>query len=73
MLPHHVNVKCISLDKALSWHTAVVVLKDLRPLYAGRCEYYSSGTAFDLDVSCQPERSAFTSLQASEFEGYVLV
>ncbi|KAL1262092.1 hypothetical protein QQF64_007357 [Cirrhinus molitorella] len=26
---------------------------DLRPLYAGRCEYYSSGTAFDLDVHCQ--------------------
>ncbi|XP_042626173.1 transmembrane protein 255A-like isoform X1 [Cyprinus carpio] len=25
---------------------------DLRPLYAGRCEYYSSGTAFDLDVHC---------------------
>ncbi|CAM4614337.1 unnamed protein product [Leuciscus chuanchicus] len=26
---------------------------DLRPVYAGRCEYYSSGTAFDLDVHCQ--------------------
>ncbi|XP_051944879.1 transmembrane protein 255A-like isoform X1 [Xyrauchen texanus] len=26
---------------------------DLRPLYAGRCEYYSSGTSFDLDVHCQ--------------------
>ncbi|XP_056114511.1 transmembrane protein 255A isoform X1 [Rhinichthys klamathensis goyatoka] len=25
---------------------------DLRPVYAGRCEYYS-GTAFDLDVHCQ--------------------
>ncbi|XP_026136282.1 transmembrane protein 255A-like isoform X3 [Carassius auratus] len=26
---------------------------DLRPLYAGRCEYYSSGNAFDIDVHCQ--------------------
>ncbi|XP_077088555.1 transmembrane protein 255A-like isoform X4 [Siphateles boraxobius] len=26
---------------------------DLRPVYAGRCEYYSSGTPFDLDVHCQ--------------------
>ncbi|KAM9471027.1 transmembrane protein 255A isoform 2-T2 [Clarias gariepinus] len=26
---------------------------DLRPVYAGRCEYYSSVTAFDLDVHCQ--------------------
>ncbi|XP_059371709.1 transmembrane protein 255A-like isoform X3 [Carassius carassius] len=26
---------------------------DLRPLYAGRCEYYSSGNAFDIDVYCQ--------------------
>ncbi|XP_056327682.1 transmembrane protein 255A isoform X3 [Danio aesculapii] len=26
---------------------------DLRPLYGGRCEYYSSGTAFDVDVHCQ--------------------
>ncbi|KAK3535730.1 hypothetical protein QTP70_020975 [Hemibagrus guttatus] len=25
---------------------------DLRPVYAGRCEYYSSVTAFDLDVHC---------------------
>lgn len=50
-----------------SQHTAVVVSKDLRPLYAGRCEYYSSGTAFDLDVSRQPERSAL----ASEFKGFV--
>lgn len=53
--------------KALSWHTDGVVSKDLRPVYAGRCEYYSSGTAFDLDVSRQPERSAFTNLQASEW------
>jgi len=53
--------------KALSWHTDIVVSKDLRPVYAGRCEYYSSGTAFDLDVSRQPERSAFTNLQASEW------
>ncbi|XP_046705655.1 transmembrane protein 255A isoform X2 [Silurus meridionalis] len=26
---------------------------DLRPVYAGRCEYYSSVTAFDVDVHCQ--------------------
>ncbi|XP_026081260.1 transmembrane protein 255A-like isoform X2 [Carassius auratus] len=26
---------------------------DLRPLYAGRCVYYSSRTAFDSDVHCQ--------------------
>ncbi|KAG9328471.1 hypothetical protein JZ751_013851 [Albula glossodonta] len=26
---------------------------DLRPVYAGRCEYYSSGTALDHDVLCQ--------------------
>ncbi|XP_030622579.1 transmembrane protein 255A [Chanos chanos] len=26
---------------------------DLRPLYAGRCEYYSNGASFDLDVNCQ--------------------
>ncbi|XP_026874383.1 transmembrane protein 255A isoform X2 [Electrophorus electricus] len=26
---------------------------DLGPLYAGRCEYYSSVTSFDLDVHCQ--------------------
>ncbi|XP_056625600.1 transmembrane protein 255A isoform X2 [Triplophysa dalaica] len=26
---------------------------DLRPVYAGRCEYYSSGTSFDIDVVCQ--------------------
>ncbi|XP_036404810.1 transmembrane protein 255A [Megalops cyprinoides] len=26
---------------------------DLRPFYAGRCEYYSSVTAFDRDVHCQ--------------------
>ncbi|XP_017330342.1 transmembrane protein 255A isoform X1 [Ictalurus punctatus] len=26
---------------------------DLRPVYAGRCEYYSSLTAFDVDVHCQ--------------------
>lgn len=25
--------------------------QDLRPVYAGRCEYYSSVTAFDVDVS----------------------
>ncbi|XP_036424929.1 transmembrane protein 255A isoform X2 [Colossoma macropomum] len=29
---------------------------DLRPLYAGRCEYYSSVTSFDLDVQCQTAR-----------------
>ncbi|XP_072520274.1 transmembrane protein 255A isoform X2 [Salminus brasiliensis] len=29
---------------------------DLRPLYAGRCEYYSSGTPIDLDVQCQTAR-----------------
>lgn len=28
-----------------------VIPQDLRPVYAGRCEYYSSVTAFDLDVS----------------------
>ncbi|XP_051506230.1 transmembrane protein 255A-like isoform X2 [Myxocyprinus asiaticus] len=26
---------------------------DLRPLYAGRCEYYSSGTSLDFEVHCQ--------------------
>ncbi|XP_057205413.1 transmembrane protein 255A isoform X1 [Triplophysa rosa] len=26
---------------------------DLRPVYAGRCVYYSSGTSFDTDVQCQ--------------------
>ncbi|XP_055033628.1 transmembrane protein 255A isoform X3 [Misgurnus anguillicaudatus] len=25
---------------------------DLRPLYAGRCEYYSGGASFDIDVHC---------------------
>ncbi|XP_061103391.1 transmembrane protein 255A-like isoform X2 [Conger conger] len=25
---------------------------DLRPFYAGRCEYYSSSTSFDRDVNC---------------------
>lgn len=28
-----------------------VIPQDLRPVYAGRCEYYHSVTAFDLDVS----------------------
>ncbi|XP_066504693.1 transmembrane protein 255A isoform X3 [Hoplias malabaricus] len=29
---------------------------DLRPLYAGRCEYYSSVASFDHDVQCQTAR-----------------
>ncbi|XP_038555406.1 transmembrane protein 255A isoform X4 [Micropterus salmoides] len=31
---------------------------DLRPLYAGRCEYHYSETASDRDVSCQSSRTS---------------
>ncbi|XP_035524757.1 transmembrane protein 255A isoform X3 [Morone saxatilis] len=31
---------------------------DLKPLYAGRCEYLSSETASERDVSCQTQRSS---------------
>ncbi|XP_058253443.1 transmembrane protein 255A isoform X2 [Hemibagrus wyckioides] len=36
---------------------------DLRPVYAGRCEYYSSVTAFDLDVHCQTASRASCNLR----------
>ncbi|XP_038586952.1 transmembrane protein 255A-like [Micropterus salmoides] len=35
-----------------------IVLQDLRPLYAGRCEYHYSETASDRDVSCQSSRTS---------------
>ncbi|XP_064205633.1 transmembrane protein 255A-like [Anguilla rostrata] len=44
---------CVTVSSySVKLSSDMCLLQDLRPFYAGRCEYYTSSTSFDRDVNC---------------------